>query len=218
MNIQLRRALVFNRPILAVLLIGLGFLLGFTVTWWVAWIPMLVGVLVLTAHFLIGPMTLVQSYVESGDIEGARALLARVKKPEWLYKPVRSSYYMLRGNLSTMTDDLDTAEADIRASLKAGLPEKEYEGSALMQLGMIAVKKGDNKSAFGHLRAALQKGLPDDDSRATACLQLSSICLTRRDFRGAKFYYGRAKAAKPKNEQVVEQLKEMGKYMARIPG
>lgn len=218
MNIQLRRFIVFNRLLLAVALIGLGLLLGFTVTWWVAWIPMLIAVLMIVAHFLIGPMTLIQSYIDSGDIEGARALLDRVKKPNMLYKPVRSSYYMLRGNLSTMTDDLDKAEADIRKSLEAGLPEKEYEGSALLQLGSISFKKGNMKEAYSHLRAAVQKGLPDEDSKATAYLQLSSLCMNRRDFRGAKFYYGRAKTTKPTNDQIIEQMKEMGKYMARIPG
>lgn len=218
MNIQTRRLLVFNRLLIAAVLIALGLLLGFTVTWWVAWIPMLVAVLMVVAHFLIGPMTLVQSYVESGDIEGAQTLLDRVKRPEWLYKPVRSSYYMLRGNLSSMTDDLDKAEADIKRSLAAGLPEKEYEGSALLQLGSIAYKKGNTKEAMQHLRAAVDKGLPDEDSKATALLQLSSLCLNARNFRGAKFYYGRAKTTKPKNEQVVEQMKEMAKYMARIPG
>lgn len=218
MNIALRRALVFNRLPLAAVLIALGLLLGFTVTWWVAWIPMLVAILMVVAHFLIGPMTLIQTYVEGGDIDGARTLLERVKRPQWLYKPVRSSYYMLRGNLSTMTDDLDKAEADIKRSIAAGLPEKEYEGSALLQLGSIAYKKGNNKEAMQHLRAAVEKGLPDEDSKATAYLQLSSLCMNQRNFRGAKFYYGRAKTTKPKNEQVLEQLKELGKYMARIPG
>jgi tetratricopeptide (TPR) repeat protein len=141
MNIALRRTLVFNRLLIAGLLIGLGLLLGFTVTWWVAWIPMLVAV-----------------------------------------------------------------------------PEKEYEGSALLQLGSIAYKKGNTKEAMQHLRAAVEKGLPDEDSKATAFLQLSSLCLNARNFRGAKFYYGRAKTTKPKNEQVLEQMKEMAKYMARIPG
>ena len=74
----------------------------------------------------------------SGDMEGAQALLKRVKYPNLLYKPVRSSYYMLRGNLSTMTDDLDGAEADLRKGLSDGLTEKEYEGTAYLQLGSIA--------------------------------------------------------------------------------
>lgn len=214
----LRRFIVFNRLPLAVVLIALGFLLGFKVTWWVAWIPFLVAIVMVVAHFLIGPMTLIQSYMESGDLEGAQKLLDRVKKPNWLYTPVRSSYYMLRGNLSTMTDDLDKAETDIKKSLEAGLPEKEYEGSAYLQLGSIALKKGNNKEAYEYLRKAVKAGLPDKDNEAAAYLQLSSLCMQRRDFRAAKHYFGKAKACKPTNEQVVEQIKEMSKYIARIPG
>ncbi len=218
MNISLRRFLTFNRLPIAAVLLALGFVLGFEVSWWVAWIPMLIAVIMVLAHFLIGPMTLVQSYIEAGDVDGARALLARVKKPGWLLKPVRSSYFMLRGNLSTMTDDLDTAEADIKRGLATGLPDKDAKGAALLQLGSIALKKGNKKEAYEHLRNAIRSGLPDADSEAAAFLQLSNLCMERREFRGAKLYFGKAKAAKPKGQEIVAQLKEMGKYMARIPG
>ncbi len=218
MKFALRRFLVFNRIPVALVLVLLGILLGVKVSWWLGWIPILVGLLTVVAHFFIGPMTLIQTYVEAGDIEGARGLLNRVKKPQWLYKPVRSSYYMLRGNLSTMTDDLDTAEADIRASLAAGLPEKEYEGAALLQLGAISMKKGNMKDAYEHIQAALKKGLPDEDSKASAFLQLSNILLQRRSYKGAKMYFARAKSCKTKNADIIGQIKEMSSYMSRLPG
>ncbi len=213
-----RRFLVQYRIPLAVALFALGIYLGFAVTWWVAWIPMLVALAFVAAYFLIGPMTLIQGYVEAGDMEGAQKLLDSVKYPHLLYKPVRSSYYMLRGNLSTMTDDLDKAEADIRKSLETGLPEKEYEGTAYLQLGSIAMRKGNTKEAYEHLRKAVKIGLPDKDSEATAYLQLSGLEMNRRNFRGAKQYYQRAKSCKSTNAQVVEQIKEMSVYIARIPG
>ncbi len=218
MNIALRRFLVFNRLPIAIVLFALGLLLGFKVTWWVAWIPMLLAILFVAAHFLIGPMTLIQGYVESGDIEGAQKLLARVKKPEWLYKPVRSSYYMLRGNLSTMNEDLDQAEIDLKKSLEAGITEKGYEGSALLQLGSICLKKGNMNEAYQHFQQALKKGLPDADSRAMAHLQICQILLQRRSYKGAKISFAQAKNAKPSNEQIVAQIKELQQYMSRIPG
>jgi tetratricopeptide (TPR) repeat protein len=213
-----RRFLVKYRIPLAVLLFALGLYLGFAVTWWIAWIPILLSIAFVAAYFLIGPMTLIQGYIEAGDMEGASKLLDTVKYPHLLYKPVRSSYYMLRGNLSTMTDDLDKAESDIKKSLEAGLPEKEYEGTAYLQLGSIAFKKGNTKEAYEHLRKAVKIGLPDKDSEATAYLQLSGLEMNRRNFRGAKQYYQRAKSCKSTNPQVVEQLKEMNTYIARIPG
>jgi tetratricopeptide (TPR) repeat protein len=215
---SLRRFIVFNRLLIAVALIGLGFWVGFAVTWWIAWLPFLLAIIMVIAHFLIGPMTLIQAYVENGDMEGAQRLLDKVKYPHLLYKPVRSSYYMLRANLSTMNEDLDKAESDLRKSLESGMPDKEYEGTIYLQLGSIALKKGNNKEALENLRKAVKAGLPDKDNEAAAYLQLSSICMQRRDFRNAKLYFTKAKACKAKNEQIVSQIAEMSKYIARIPG
>ena len=219
-NFALRRFIVFNRLPIAIVLIGLGLLIGFAVNygWWIAWIPFLIAVLMITAHFMIGPMTLLQTYMENGDMEGAQALLNKVKKPEWLYKPLRSSYYMLRGQLSATTDNYEAAEEDLKRSLASGMTEAGAEGTAYLQLGSIAARKGNLKEAYEHLRQAVKLGLPDKDSEAMAYLQLSNLAVNRRDFRGAKMYFARAKSCKSSNTQVVEQLKEMGKYMARIPG
>jgi tetratricopeptide (TPR) repeat protein len=213
-----KRILVFYRIPIAVGLIALGFLLGFKVTWWIAWIPFLVALVMIAAYFLLGPMTLIQSYMDNGDMEGAKKLLSRVKFPNLLYKPIRSTYYMLQANFSTMGEDYEAAEAQLRKGLATGMPEKEFEGTAYLQLGAIAQKKGNTKEAYENIRKAVKIGLPDKDNEATAYLQLSGICMQRRDFRNAKIYFNKAKACKPTNAQVVEQLKEVGKYIARIPG
>jgi len=220
MNFNVRRFIVFYRLPLAVALLLFGLWIGFKVPhgWWMAWIPFLVAILMVVAHFLIGPMTLIQTYVEQGDMEGAEKLMNRVKYPNLLYKPVRSSYYMLRANFSTIGEDFDKAEADLKKGLQTGMPEKEYEGTAYLQLGAIAQKKGNIKEAYEYLRKAVKIGLPDKDNEATAYLQLSSICIQRRDYKSAKLYFNKAKACKATNKQVVDQIKEMTKYMARIPG
>jgi tetratricopeptide (TPR) repeat protein len=214
----LRRFIVLNRILIAVVLLALGIYLGIEVTWWLGWLPILIAILMVVAHFMVGPVTIMQRYIEEGDVEGAQKVIQRVKYPNLLYKPIRSAYYMLKANFSTMSDDLDGAEAELRKGLAMGGGDKDFQGTALLQLGSIAFRKGNMKEASEHLRKALQSGLPDADSNATAYLQLASISLQRRDFKGSKFYYGKAKAAKPKNEQIVEQLNEMKKYMARIPG
>jgi tetratricopeptide (TPR) repeat protein len=217
-RVTIRRFFVMNRLPVAAFLILLGLLAGFKATWWIAWIPFLVAIFVVVAHFLVGPMTLIQNYVEIGDMEGAQKILATIKYPQWLYKPIRSSYYMLQANISSMGEDLDKAEAQLRKSLESGVPEKEYEGTAYLQLGAIAVKKGKTKEAMENLQKAIKIGLPDKDNEATAYLQLSGVCIQRRDFRNAKVYFNKAKACKATNAQVVEQIKEMSKYIARIPG
>jgi len=214
----LRRFIVFYRLPLAVAFIALGIFLGIKVTWWLGWLPLLIAVLMVLAHFMVGPVTIMQRYIEEGDVEGAQKLIAKVKYPNLLFKPIRSAYYMLKANFSTMNEDLDAAETELKKGLESGSTDKDFQGTALLQLGSIAYRKGNMKEAYEHLRKAVQAGLPDADSNATAYLQLASICMQRRDFKGSKFYYSKAKAAKSKNEQIVEQLNEMKKYMARIPG
>jgi tetratricopeptide (TPR) repeat protein len=125
---------------------------------------------------------------------------------------------MLKANFSSMGDDLDQAEADLRKGLESGMAEKEYEGTAYLQLGSIAFKKGNTKEAAEHIRKAVKIGLPDKDNEATAYLQLAGIYVQRRDFKSAKLYFNKAKSCKATNQQVVDQIKEMTKYMARIPG
>jgi tetratricopeptide (TPR) repeat protein len=117
-----------------------------------------------------------------------------------------------------MSENFEDAEADIRKSIEAGIGDKNVEGGAYLQLGMISYKKGNKKEAYEHLRKAVSLGLPDKDSEASAYLQMCSICGERRDFRGMKQYYMKAKACKPKNEMILSQIKEMDKYISRIPG
>jgi hypothetical protein len=185
---------------------------------YVSWLFFLIAILMIVAHFMIGPITLIQKHIEDGDIEGAQALLQRVKYPNLLYKPIRSAYYMLKSNFSTINENFDDAEAYIKRSLEAGISEKSVEGGAYLQLGVIAYKKGNKKEAYDHLRKAIQIGLPDKDSEASAYLQLAGICGERRDFKGLKHYYAKAKACKSKNEMIVSQIKEMDKYVSRYPG
>jgi tetratricopeptide (TPR) repeat protein len=216
----LRRILVLYRLPIAILLIILGVFITMQTKSgiYVSWLFFLIAILMVVAHFMIGPITLIQKHVENGDFDGAKDLLNRVKYPNLLYKPVRSAYYMLKSNFSTMNENFEDAESDIRKSLEAGIDDKSVQGGAYLQLGMISYKKGNKKEAYENLRKAVSMGLPDKDSEASAYLQLSSICGERRDFKGMKLYYQKAKACKPKNEMIVNQLKEMDKYISRIPG
>ena len=144
----------------------------------------------------------------------AFVLLRREHFAGSIYLAGRAVEGMLRALIWTGDREIATG----KKSLETGLPEKEYEGTAYLQLGSIALRKGNNKEAYEHLRKAVKIGLPDKDSEAQAYLQLSVLEVNRKNNRGAKQYYARAKSCKSTNAQVVEQLKEMATYMARIPG
>jgi tetratricopeptide (TPR) repeat protein len=215
-----RKLIVLNRLPIAVVVIGLGILVHLYVPGgvWMSWIFFLLAILMVVAHFLLSTITLIQKSIENGDVEEAQLLLKKVKRPQWLYKPLRSVYYMLKSQFATVNNDFDSAEADIRKSLEYGIDQKEFEGPAYLQLGTLAYRKGNKKEAYDYLKKSIQLGLPDKDTEANAYLSLASICSERRDFKGMKFYYNKAVACRPQSKEIKQQIDSLKSYISRIPG
>ncbi|RYG40383.1 MAG: tetratricopeptide repeat protein, partial [Chitinophagaceae bacterium] len=137
-----------------------------------------------------------------------------------LIKPVRSVYYTLKGNLAMADQDLDTAEKHMKKSISLGGGQltKQAEGPNKLQLGMISMQKGNMKEAESYIRQAIKAGLPDKENKAAAYLQLCSIMMNKREFRAAKEYFRKAKDYKPTTPQIVDQIKQIEKYITRMPG
>src|SRR4028119_479823 len=89
-----------------VLAIIVNILSGF----WPAFIIYLTGAILIFGHFFFGPMRLIQQYMESGDMEGAEKVLKSIQYPNLLFKPIRSVYYTLKGNVDMMKQDFEGAE------------------------------------------------------------------------------------------------------------
>jgi len=178
----------------------------------------LIAVLSIFTHFFIGPLRVIQEYLEQGDFEGAEKILNGIQFPNLLYKPIQSVYYTLKGNIAMTKQDFDSAEKHMRKSLDLGLPMKEAEGANKLQLGMMAMQKGNMKEGESLIRQALKAGIPDKESAAMAYLQMCQIMMQKREFRAAKDFFKRAKAQKPSTAQVVDQIKQIEKYISRMPG
>lgn len=187
-------------------------------SFWPSFILYLIAAILIIGHFLFGPMRLIQGYMEEGNIEGAQKVLDRIWFPGLLIKPVRSVYYTLKGNLDMVNQNFDSAEVNMKKSLSLGMPMKEAEGANKLQLGMLAMQKGNMREAESFVRQAIRSGLPDKENEAAAYLQLSSIMMNKREFRAAKQYFKKVKNLKPTTPQLVEQIKEMDKYITRMPG
>ncbi len=177
-----------------------------------------VGVIGLFSHFFIGPLRLIQAPMEAGNIEEVKKILNSVWFPGLLYKPVRSTFYTIKGNLSMMDNDFDSAEKHLKKSSSLGAAMPEAEGANKLQLGMMAMQKGNMKEAEGYMRAALRAGIADKESEAVAFLSMCQIFMNKREFRAAKDFFRKAKSCKPKTKQVVDQMKEIEKYISRVPG
>lgn len=185
---------------------------------WQAFILYLIAAILIIGHFLFGPMRLIQGYMEKGDMAGAQKVIDSIWFPRLLIKPVRSVYFTLKGNLAMVNEDYESAEAHMKKSLSLGMPMKEAEGANKLQLGMLAMQKGKTREAENYIRQAIRAGLPDKENEAAAYLQLSSIMINKREFRAAKQYFKKVKTLKPTTPQIVDQVKQMEKYITRMPG
>ena len=204
---------------LSLLAIVIAIILNLTGTsFWPAFPLYFLGVIGLFSHFFIGPMRLVQAPMEEGNIEEVERIMNTIWFPNLLYKPIRSTYYTLKGNLAMMQQDFDSAEKHLKKSSELGAPMPEAEGANKLQLGMMALQKGDFRNGESYIRAAIRLGIPDKESEAVAYLSMCQIFMNKREFRAAKDFFRKAKALKPKTKQVVDQIKEIEKYISRIPG
>lgn len=210
--------LIKYRLWVGIVLIALGIYVNYSASFWPAFPLLLVGVILIFGHFFFGPLRLIQTYMEEGDMDGAEKVLNSVKFPNLLYKPIRSVYYTLKGNIAMMKQDFAGAEISMKKGLDLGMPMKEAEGASMLQMGMLMMQKNDLKQAESYIRAALRKGLPDKENEAAAYLQMSSLMMNKREFRAAKDFFRKAKALKPKTQQIVDQIKEIEKYISRMPG
>ena len=210
--------LIKYRLWIGIALAVLGGYVNYAAGFWPAFPLYFIGLILILGHFFFGPLRLIQSYMESGDMDGAEKVLNSIQFPNLLYKPIRSVYYTLRGNIAMMKQDFDGAEKMMKKGLDLGMPMKEAEGASLLQMGMLSMQKNDLKQAENYIRSAIRKGLPDKENEAAAYLQMCSIMMNKREFRAAKDFFRKTKALKPTTPQIVDQIKQIEKYISRMPG
>lgn len=196
----------------------LGVVAQITVDIWTGILLYTTAVIAIVTHFIIGPLRLVQKPMEEGNIEEVKRIIDSVWFPGLLIKPIRSSYYTLKANMDMASQDFVSAEKNLKKSASIGSTMGETEGANKLQLGMLAMQRSDFKAGEKYIKEALKAGLPDKESEAMAHLAMVQAYLNRREFKAAKDFFRRAKGCKPKADQTVKQIKEMEKYLSRIPG
>jgi tetratricopeptide (TPR) repeat protein len=214
----LRFYILYRVPVIIALVV-FGIISHLYIDTVLAWICYIMAALSLALYFMMGTMRLVQEAVTEGNIDEALRYIKMIRFPKLLLKPVRAAYYMLQSNLALSTDNLDEAETNIRKSLNTkSTVLGNVKGANLMQLGFIQLKKGNMKEARATLMEAIRAGIDDKESLAATYLQLCSIEIQRHQYKIAKEYFRRAKAAKPRSEELVKQIHTMEKQIARMPG
>jgi len=210
--------ILYRLPIILVI-IGLGIWSHLSGEGVLAWICYILAFFSLVLYFGLGTMRLVQEAVTGGDVDQAMVYIKMIKFPRLLFKPVRAGYYMLQSNLSMASNDLGTAEDNIRKSLKTKSSiVGDVKGESLLQLGFIQLRKGNTKEARTTLLEAIKSGIKDKEGLSAAHLQLCSIEIQRNQNKIAKQHFQKAKSLKPKTEELVKQIKEKEKMISRLPG
>lgn len=205
---------------IGIALLALAIFVNIQTSFWPSFIIYFIAIILIVGHFLFGPMRLIQTAMEEGDMEEAKRIVESIQFPGLLIKPIRSVYYTIKGNLAMVNQDFDNAEKMMKKSLElgGGSLTKQAEGPNKLQLGMLSMQKGDIKQAEAYIRQAIRAGLPDNENNAAAYLQLCSIMMNKREFRAAKEYFRKAKSFKPTTPQIVDQIKQIEKYITRMPG
>lgn len=206
-------------------LLALAIFTNIQAGFWPSLVLYLVALVLIVGHFILGPMRLIQECMENGDMEGAKKVIDSIWFPALLIKPIRSVYYTVKGNLDMANQNFEGAEVNLKRSQQLmsgggllGDQMKQAEGANKLQLGMLAMQKGNMKEAETYIRGAIRSGLPDKENQAAAYLQLSSIMINKREFRAGKEYFKKAKGLKPTTPQIADQIKQMEKYITRMPG
>ena len=204
---------------LGILSLALAIYINMNAGFWPSFILYLLAVICILGHFLLGPMRLIQNAMEIGDVAAAKEIVDSIKFPKLLIKPIRSVYYTIQGNMAMVNQDYEGAEKLMKKGLSlGGSLTKQAEGPNLLQLGMLSIQKGDMKQGESYIRQAIRAGLPDNENNAAAYLQMCSIMMNKREFRAAKEFFRKAKGFKPTTPQIVDQIKQIEKYITRMPG
>ena len=127
---------------IGIVLLALAIYTNIQAGFWPSFILYFLALIAIVGHFIMGPMRLIQSYMEEGDMEGAKKVIASIWFPGLLIKPVRSVYYTVKGNLAMVENDYDGAEKNLKKS------NQLMQNSTLMK-GQMGQAEGANKLQLG---------------------------------------------------------------------
>ncbi|MEO5582721.1 MAG: hypothetical protein ABIR66_08515 [Saprospiraceae bacterium] len=125
---------------IAVCLLG-GFALAFAFGFWYAFPFFLIGLLLLASYILLGTVQSAAQFMEKTDFVGSNKRLDLTFFPQWLYKPNRSYYYMIKGSIAAQMKIYDKAEEFLLKSKAIGLPSGTEKAMVTLQLANFSALK-----------------------------------------------------------------------------
>ena len=150
--------------IIAICLIG-GTIMALTLGFWYAFPFLLIGIGFLLSYILLGTVQSSAMMVEQMNVIGAQKRLDLTWKPNWLYKPNRAYYYIMRGTIATQLKDHETAEKWFMTAKEIGVPSGNEAAMVELQLANLMAAKKKWNAAKAHLNAAKKNKVTEQQLR-----------------------------------------------------
>lgn len=192
-NIYLKFALI------ALCLFG-GIALWFAYGFGYAWLPLLIGILLLLSYILLGTVQSASQMVQAMDFEGAEKRLSLTAKPGWLYVTNRAFYYIMKGTIAAQTGEQKRAEGLFEEALALKLPSDNERAMVLLQLASLNANKNKWTPATNYFNQA--KKLKITQSEIKEQFQMMEKAFGQR---------GQMKAARSMGKQGMSMMNRGGK-------
>ena len=157
-HIYLKFAIIF------LCLVG-GTVLAFLFGFWYAFPFLLIGLLFLASYILLGTVQSAAQLVEKTQFAAAQKRLDLTWKPNWLYKPNRAYYYIMKGTMAAQMKDNEEAEKWFMTAKQIGVPSGNEAAMVELQLANLMAVKKKWQAAKNHLRAAKKQKITEPQLR-----------------------------------------------------
>ena len=144
-NIYLRFALI------TLCLLG-GTAAAFTWGFWWAFPLLLAGIILVAGYILLGTVQSAAMVLQTGDMVAAQKRLDLTFFPQWLFKPNRAYFYMLKGTIAGNEKDYENAEAYMVQAQSIGLPTDNEKAMVLLSLSNFRLMKNNWPAAENYYR------------------------------------------------------------------
>jgi hypothetical protein len=146
-NIYLRFGLI------AACLLG-GFILAAKFGFWYSFPFFLIGIVLIVGYILLGTIQSSALKMQGGDMDAANKNLDLTFFPQWLYKPYRGTFYLIKGSIAAQQQDDEKAEQYFVTAQGMGLPSDNEKAMIILALANFRAKKGNWAAAENYIRQA----------------------------------------------------------------
>jgi len=101
----------------------------------------LIGLILLIGYFIFGTVQSSAQMIQAQDFAGAEKRLNMTVKPNWLYGPIRSTYFILKSTFAQQKKDFVEAEKWLNLAHQQPMNSDDERAMVLIQLASIGANK-----------------------------------------------------------------------------